>query len=286
VNHFDIAHSFTARAEGGYVSNPGDPGGPTKYGVSLRLLRSFGIDIDRDGDIDQNDVRDLTPAQAEQLLHDVKQAVLDLDLDLTLAYSALNTLGTALALKIDAAVKDVAGGVAGLDASGLLKAAQFPSSAVLPVGSLLLWSTGSVPANYLECNGAQLSTSDYPDLFNAIQYAYGGSGLIFNLPDWRGMFPRGWDHGRLQDPDATARAGGDAVGSTQGDAMIDHQLEVPAGTFYAAAGAGGPCFQWGVASPGQWTDAAGWGGNPGQAKVSAYETRPVNMNVMFCIKWR
>lgn len=70
MNHFDIAHIFTARAEGGFVNNPGDPGGPTKYGVSLRLLRSFGIDINHDGDIDQNDIRDLTPAQAEQLLHD------------------------------------------------------------------------------------------------------------------------------------------------------------------------------------------------------------------------
>lgn len=67
VKTFDLAHAFTSWAEGGWTV---DTGGPTKYGVSLRWLRAQGLavgDIDRDGDIDADDIRALTPAQARDL---------------------------------------------------------------------------------------------------------------------------------------------------------------------------------------------------------------------------
>lgn len=67
---FDRAHSFTARWEGGLVDHPDDPGGITNYGVSLRWLKSLGIDdgdIDHDGDIDADDIRALTKEQAAGL---------------------------------------------------------------------------------------------------------------------------------------------------------------------------------------------------------------------------
>jgi microcystin-dependent protein len=38
---------------------------------------------------------------------------------------------------------------------------------------------------YLTCNGSSLSASEYPDLFAAIGYTWGGSGDDFNLPDLR-----------------------------------------------------------------------------------------------------
>ena len=49
--------------EGGYVDHPADPGGPTKFGISLRFLRAQGIDlgdVDGDGDVDAADVRSLS----------------------------------------------------------------------------------------------------------------------------------------------------------------------------------------------------------------------------------
>lgn len=68
--NFNFAHTFSAKYEGGLTNHPKDPGGITNYGVSLRWLRSLGLDlgdIDGDGDIDADDIRALTPAKAAEL---------------------------------------------------------------------------------------------------------------------------------------------------------------------------------------------------------------------------
>lgn len=64
---FEKAHEFVQRWEGGYCDDAGDPGGATKYGVSLRFLRSEGYDIDGDGDVDVDDVKAVTKAKAREL---------------------------------------------------------------------------------------------------------------------------------------------------------------------------------------------------------------------------
>lgn len=47
------------RREGGYVNDPDDPGGATKYGVTIHTLRRLKVDIDGDGDVDVRDVKAL-----------------------------------------------------------------------------------------------------------------------------------------------------------------------------------------------------------------------------------
>jgi len=47
------------------------------------------------------------------------------------------------------------------------------------------------PINYLICNGQSLLVSQYQKLFNIIGYGYGGSGLNFNLPDFKSYFVLG-----------------------------------------------------------------------------------------------
>ncbi len=49
---------------GGYVNDPTDKGGATKYDVTLNTWRSMGYDKDGDGDIDANDIRILTTDDA------------------------------------------------------------------------------------------------------------------------------------------------------------------------------------------------------------------------------
>lgn len=73
---FEAALDRVLRHEGGFVDHAQDPGGATSYGVSLRWLRALGDvdgdgwaegDLDRDGDVDADDIRRLTRADAARL---------------------------------------------------------------------------------------------------------------------------------------------------------------------------------------------------------------------------
>ncbi|PRY25920.1 putative peptidoglycan binding protein [Aliiruegeria haliotis] len=58
-----IATEIVAR-EGGYVNDPDDPGGATKYGVTIGTMKRLGLDLDGDGRITSRDVRRLDRKQA------------------------------------------------------------------------------------------------------------------------------------------------------------------------------------------------------------------------------
>ena len=77
---YALAVDRLLRIEGGFVDDPVDRGGATKYGWSLRTLVVEGaidldgdgfadFDLDMDGDIDGADVRRLTPGDAKYLYH-------------------------------------------------------------------------------------------------------------------------------------------------------------------------------------------------------------------------
>lgn len=64
---------------------------------------------------------------------------------------------------------------------------------LLPPGAITMWggAVASIPVNWLRCDGASYLVADFPDLFDAIGYTYGGSGANFSVPNFDGVFPRG-----------------------------------------------------------------------------------------------
>lgn len=68
----------------------------------------------------------------------------------------------------------------------------------IPAGMIAPFAMAFAPTGWLECNGAAVSRTVYPALFNAIggTWGWGDGQTSFNLPDFRGAFLRGWDHGR------------------------------------------------------------------------------------------
>lgn len=87
----------------------------------------------------------------------------------------------------------------------------------VPVGAILPMAAPSVPAGFLECNGATVKRSDYPALFSLIGTTYGAgdSSTTFLLPDLRGEWIRGWDNGRTVDNGRAFGAFQDKDTSTQ-----------------------------------------------------------------------
>ena len=85
----------------------------------------------------------------------------------------------------------------------------------VPSGAVFCLAVSAVPADYLECNGQSVSRTTYAALFAVIGTTYGGSGSNFNVPDLRGEFVRGWDHGRGVDS-------GRSIANSQGSQYTQH----------------------------------------------------------------
>lgn len=166
------------------------------------------------------------------------------------------------------------------------------------IGEGKIWFSETLPpsGDWMECDGSSLLIVDYPLLYAAIGNTWGAAlAGYFKLPDIRGDFLRGWDHGRGRDPDAATRTGGDHVASTQTD-----QIKLHAHTLGGTNGGG---------TSGVRVDPQGWnnynGGYncytedtintaaPTDGSANTYamvprgqETRSKNVAVMFIIRWR
>jgi microcystin-dependent protein len=164
-------------------------------------------------------------------------------------------------------------GTDGVDGEGLI------------AGVIIAWPTETVPSGYLECDGSSLLRASYTDLFAVLSDDYGAADEThFNLPDYRGRFLRGWAHGQTTDPDRASRTApgatgatittGDHVGTEQADEFKSHTHTITP-TLYQP-GTGYVHYDTGSTFVNAATSINATGGN---------ETRPINTNVMYCIKY-
>jgi microcystin-dependent protein len=92
-----------------------------------------------------------------------------------------------------------------------------------PIGTVIYFAAQTPPPGYVECNGQYYPTDGVMStLFGIIGYTYGtGTNLDslnrswFRVPDLRGQFVRGWDHGANVDSART-------FGSNQADTYLNH----------------------------------------------------------------
>jgi len=159
------------------------------------------------------------------------------------------------------------------------------TNANLIVGVVMSFARDTVPNGWLECNGAAISRTTYSGLFSILgtKYGIGDGSITFNIPDYRGEFLRGWDHGVGRDPDRASRTNrgdgttGDNVGTRQSQQYQSHIHQ----------------------SIHSWGDIGGSGNNSIRAThypsptvsnwpnryAGGNETRPRNVNVLICIKY-
>ncbi|MBW8356720.1 MAG: phage tail protein [Pseudomonas sp.] len=148
--------------------------------------------------------------------------------------------------------------------------ALLKNMSALPVGAMVPFPKGTVPAGFLEADGSVHGAAVYPDLaaYLGTTFNKGDEGAgNFRLPESRGEFLRGWDHGRGIDA-------GRGLGSWQADELRSHTHPIGNQNTYGSGGSAGPLHTGGKAG-----DLAQPTGPAGGA-----ETRPRNLAVMWCIK--
>lgn len=164
----------------------------------------------------------------------------------------------------------------------VLNPTNVPEPAPQAVASGLIFAAGmsTVPTGWLECNGAAVSRTTYANLFAAIgvDWGAGDGSTTFNLPELRGEFPRGWDHGRGIDA-GRAFASSQAVQTnrpTQLRSNVDATADFDTVTI-PESGESPEFDTGGNANVGASTRTMA-------ITMSGTETRPRNVAVMFVIK--
>jgi microcystin-dependent protein len=134
----------------------------------------------------------------------------DADNSAHISLKAPDVVSSNITYKLPASITN--GGFLQTDGSGNL---SFQVVAGVPIGSVFCMAVATVPTGYLECNGAAVSRTTYAALFAIIgvQYGAGNGSSTFNIPDLRGEFVRGYDHGRgvdnnrsINDPQGASNA--------------------------------------------------------------------------------
>ncbi|MFL1492607.1 phage tail-collar fiber domain-containing protein [Pseudomonas antarctica] len=160
-------------------------------------------------------------------------------------------------------------------------------ASALPVGVMVPFPLGVVPPGYLEVDNSLFKDDVYPDLAAYLAKKFnvaGDTAGYTRLPESRGEFLRGWDHGRGID-------GGRAIGSYQADALQNIKAawgDMPRGVGGTSAYGTGAVTTilagTNSSSDGASIPYAVFEFDASKVVRTSAETRGRNMAVMWCIK--
>lgn len=151
-----------------------------------------------------------------------------------------------------------------------------------PVGTIVMFGGAAAPTGWLLCDNSAISRTTYSALFAVISTTYGtGDGsTTFNVPDMRGIFPRGaGTSAKLTNANGVAFAG--VLGQYQNDMMQGHVHEYGADAVNVTIQ--GAEMEVSVPEDDYTTGPLNDGVN-GPPRTGA-ETRPANLGLNFIIKY-
>ncbi|WP_254472773.1 tail fiber protein [Bartonella sp. B1098] len=168
-----------------------------------------------------------------------------------------------------------------------------PKMQIFPAGFIATFAMQEIPTGWLLCDGKTYKRKDYPQLFKAIGDQWGkDSDTTFKVPDFRGMFLRGFDDGRgLDDDRKFADEQQDSIKSHTHIGTIEESGEHTHNFKYRDVrwlnGINGripKCYTYDASFQGTTDSAGAHTHKVTLSHTGEAETRPVNTTVVYAIK--
>ena len=170
----------------------------------------------------------------------------------------------------------------------------------IPPGAVMSFAVSTAPVGWLACDGTAVSRNQYSSLFTAVGtiYGVGNNSTTFNVPNLQGQFVRGLTTNlstASRDPLSATRVLGNVQndvfrshnhsGAT-GDDSPDHSHQYTRPLSVGDTDRGGGSSTWSIDN--NQTVSSGGASTRHQHSISSQgdlETRPVNIALLYCIKY-
>jgi hypothetical protein len=166
-----------------------------------------------------------------------------------------------------------------------------------PIGSLIAFAGQTEPYGWVECDGRSLPQTgnaaaswgqfNSAAVFAVLGTVWGSVGAgYYNIPDMRGVFPRGWNHGKstgFYDPDAASRVAQYTSGVT-GDKIGTYQADLVRGHYHVEGSFGSGPLSGGSGGYYPYPQNPNTGNVVDQPATGNMESRPKNASVMYLMR--
>jgi microcystin-dependent protein len=167
-----------------------------------------------------------------------------------------------------------------------LQVTGLSGNGVVPVGAVQMYVAVTAPAGWLLCDGAAVATNTYPALFAVISTNFGSTNAAwFNVPDMRGVFPKGAGATtRAAGVDAKTNAYSAVLGAYYQDKIQGHRHNVSRQVANALGGTGANFLIADLTST-QWETQSPISDTVNGTPRTGASTEPQSLGVIFIIKY-